>query len=425
MDQAPINGSLRGPVASTTISIVLQSTAVIAPLVSIFAPLFMAPLLLIAALGIGLSALRERRPIPMLGRSLLMLLGLLVLWGALSSLWSVNPKGSIITALQLLGLFVSGAVVLGGVALLDGAAAARIGRWLVIGLIGALIVYAIEIALDSPIQSLIRQTGPDMERIYSPFNRGLAVLVVLLPPALVMLRRRGQAPLAIGLLCAALAIVYVYYGSSVAMGVACGMAAAALSFLGRGPMTRLIGWLVAALILVAPLVAREAITPAVLDAVGKQTSNISVPHRLVIWQFVGAKTLERPLTGWGLDAARALPEGKTKTPLTTLSCQAPCFIAVERLPLHPHNMALQWWLELGLPGAALGAAVLFWLFHQIPRLAADRMEEALLVGQLTAAVVIAGLSYGAWQSWWLAALALAIAMARVALSVAPKRSPPP
>ena len=32
------------------------------------------------------------------------------------------------------------------------------------------------------------------------------------------------------------------------------------------------------------------------------------------------------------------------------------------LPLHPHNAALQVWLELGLPGAALMALLLSWLW---------------------------------------------------------------
>jgi O-antigen ligase len=421
MDQAPINEPMRAPVrgAGAPITRVLQGTAVIAPLVSIYAPLFMAPLLLIAALGIGLSALFARHPVPVLGRPLLMLLGLIVLWGALSSLWSIAPKASVMTSLQLLALFTSGAVVLGGVALLDGAQAARIGRWLVIGMIAALVVYTIEITLDSPIQSLIRERREAFEGIYSPFNRGLAVLALLLPPAALALRRGGHRLLALGLLAATIAIVYLYYGSSIAVGVTCGIVAGTLSFFGRGAMIRLIGWLVAVMILVAPYVAREAISPTVLDAVGKESSSISVPHRLVIWRFVATKALEQPLIGWGLDAARAFPEGKTTAPVTTLSCQPPCSTEVEQLPLHPHNMVLQWWLELGLPGAALGAMALLWLFYLIPRLTLDRVEQGLLAGQLTAGIAIAGLSYGAWQSWWLATLALAMSLSAAVLRAKP------
>ena len=419
MNQAPTNGPTSDPLAGAggAITIILQGTALIAPLVSIYAALFMAPLLLIAAFGMGFAAIWQRRPIPVVGRPLLMLLGLVVLWGAMSSLWSVNPRGSIITALQLLALFASGAVVLGGVTLLDEAAATRIGRYLLIGIIGALVIYTIEITFNSPIQSLFRRTGPEMEQIYSRFNRGLAVLVLLLPSAMIALGREGYRSLALALLAASLIIVYLYYGSSIAVGMTCGIVAGVLSFFGRGIMIRLIGWFVAAMVLMAPLVAREAITPVLLDAVGKEVANISVIHRLVIWRFVATQALERPMTGWGLDAARSFPEGKTKVPVSAPNCPAPCSLEVEQLPLHTHNMALQWWLELGLPGAAFGASVLLWLYHLIPRVAHDRAEAGLLAGQLTAGTTIAGLGYGAWQSWWLATLVIAMALSAAALCV--------
>ena len=421
MDQAHIHDSLRAPMAGAgaAITVVLQSTAVIAPLASVYAPLFMAPLMLIAALAIVLAALRERRRIPVQGRPLLILLGILVLWGAISSQWSVYAMGSFTAALQLLALFAAGAVVVGGAVLLDGAEAARIRRALVIGILVTLVIYTVEMVLNSPIQSLIKESHVGLEQIYSPFNRGLAVLVLLLPPAALALRRGGYQNSAIALLAATMAIVYVYYGTSVALGVACGIIAGTLSFLGRGPMTRLIGWLAAAMVLASPFVAREAITPGLLDTVGEEVYNISIPHRLVIWQFVGTKALERPMTGWGLDASRSFPGGKTTAPVTTRMCQPPCSTQVEQLPLHPHNMALQWWLELGLPGAALGATILSWFFHLIPRVALDRIEEGLLVGQLTAGAMIAALSYGAWQSWWLSTLVIAVALSTAATRVMP------
>jgi exopolysaccharide production protein ExoQ len=418
---AQTHDSLRMPIdgAGTIITIILQAMAVTAPLVSINAPLFMAPLMLVGALAIVLTALRERRRIPVPGQPVLILLGIMVLWGIMSTRWSVYAMGSFMAALQLLALFAAGAVVVGSAVLLDGAEAARIRLALVIGILVTLAVYAVEMVLNSPIQSIFRDSLVGLEQIYSPFNRGLAVLVLLVPAAALALRRGGRLLLAIALLAATMAIVYVYYGTSVALGVACGIVAGTLSFLGRGPMTRLIGWLAAIMILASPFIAREAITPGLLDEVGKQVFNISIPHRFVIWRFAGTHALERPMTGWGLDAARSFPGGETTAPVTTRICQPPCTTQVEQLPLHPHNMALQWWLELGLPGAALGATILFWFFHLIPRVALDRIEEGLLVGQLTAAAMIAALSYGAWQSWWLSTLVITLALTTAAIRVMP------
>ena len=72
---------------------------------------------------------------------------------------------------------------------------------------------------------------------------------------------------------------------------------------------------------------------------------ISAGHRLLIWSFTGDRIAERPLTGWGLDASRAIPGGRD-----------PIRPGEAWMPLHPHNAALQLWLELGAPGGRTGAS---------------------------------------------------------------------
>ena len=78
---------------------------------------------------------------------------------------------------------------------------------------------------------------------------------------------------------------------------------------------------------------------------------ISAGHRLLIWSFAGDRIAERPVTGWGLDSSRAIPGGDD-----------PIRPRETWMPLHPHNAALQVWLELGAPGAALFAllAAIVW-----------------------------------------------------------------
>lgn len=423
MDRMQTNhaGQSRAEGAGVYITLILQTAAFMAPLIAVYAPLGMAPLMLAAAVAIVGAAVIDRRRVPVVGRPLLMLLATLVAWSFLSGRWSVNPIGSVAASFQLLGLFAAGAVVLGGAALLDGRETARIGRALAIGLVGALAIYTVEMVLNSPIQSLLRQRAEGLERIYSPFNRGLAVMVLLLAPAVIALRRLGYAPLAGLVLAAAVAIVYVYYGSSVAVALVAAFIAAVLSYFGRGAMTRLTGWIMAALVLLAPFAVERILTPAAVERIAARTDNMSVSHRLIIWDFVAEKALEHPYRGWGLDAARVFPGGQAMADAHSKTCQPPCAAQVQVLPLHPHNMALQWWLELGLPGAAIGAAVLFWLFHQIPRLTGDPAEEALLVGQLTVAIGVAALSYGAWQSWWISTLVIALAMTRVCVRIVPEQ----
>jgi O-antigen ligase len=145
-----------------------------------------------------------------------------------------------------------------------------------------------------------------------------------------------------------------------------------------------------------PLVLRDADTVKTLLA-----------HRFYIWDFTGKRIAERPLVGWGLDSARAIPGGKELIRLDQ-----------ERLPLHPHNAPLQVWLELGVPAAVLFALLLGRLWLRLGAIAWPPLFAAASGGSFAAICVLLSAGWGIWQEWWLATLGLAaftiIAMARAA-----------
>jgi O-antigen ligase len=88
---------------------------------------------------------------------------------------------------------------------------------------------------------------------------------------------------------------------------------------------------------------------------------------------------------------------------------------IEQMPLHPHNAALQIWLEAGGIGAALTSLfVLLALSTAARRWPLSRPGAAASLSFAVAALLIAGLSYGIWQTWWLATLWLGAALARPA-----------
>lgn len=93
---------------------------------------------------------------------------------------------------------------------------------------------------------------------------------------------------------------------------------------------------------------------------------------------------DRPLRGWGLDASRMFGPG---------------------IILHPHDNALQVWLELGLAGALLAAGI--WL-AAVRRLARPEPDIAAAAATASASVYLlfGALNFGAWQEWWLALAAL-------------------
>jgi O-antigen ligase len=106
--------------------------------------------------------------------------------------------------------------------------------------------------------------------------------------------------------------------------------------------------------------------------------------RLGYWSHTIDWIAERPVIGWGLDASRVMGPG---------------------IQLHPHNGALQIWLELGLIGAVAAAA--FWGLS-LARMSRPQPDRRMVgvAGAVTAYIVFAWVNYGAWQGWWVALGAL-------------------
>lgn len=126
--------------------------------------------------------------------------------------------------------------------------------------------------------------------------------------------------------------------------------------------------------------------------------------RTEIWSFVCARIREHPIIGAGLDASRLYPEAIQRGD-----------VVFRQISLHPHSVSLQVWFETGAVGAGLAALVILGGgAHLARRLGADRQVMAGACGAAAAAGVIANISYGAWQEWWIATLFLAAGLVAAA-----------
>ena len=98
-----------------------------------------------------------------------------------------------------------------------------------------------------------------------------------------------------------------------------------------------------------------------------------------------------------------------------INIRPPCesnWTSGESLPLHTHNAILQIWLELGGVGAFIFGIILVAINLGLQN--ANRFVAAFSQSQLTAAIVVSSLGFGAWQSWWLSLLWLsALIMASI------------
>lgn len=156
-----------------------------------------------------------------------------------------------------------------------------------------------------------------------------------------------------------------------------------------------LGGLIAGIMLAAPWIAQAMFEtlPSLLENYEWFTTGASAPARMEIWNFVSQKILEQPFFGHGIEATRAIQDFQS----------AKIYHASAQV-LHPHNFVLQIWIEFGALGVVIVTGILLYILHKISRTPIEQAKIYLPV--FCAVLVMAGLSYGLWQGWWLGLMTL-------------------
>jgi O-antigen ligase len=338
------------------------------------------------------------------------ILAALLLWGAASAMWSLGPGRSLILDMRLAGVFAAALALAAAAGQV--AAPRRLVTFLIAGIAIGLALSGYDLLSDGGLSSLVSV------RVFRPFrlNQIAIGLAILLLPVTALLIERGRVMAALIAAAAMAGAVLLLDDAAGKTALLASLPIAALLYRWRASAARIAAIVSAIGILTAPLtLPRLAQAPGLLAAADAVKG--SAGHRLLIWSFVGERIADRPFAGWGLDAARAIPGGKDEV--------RP---GMTQLPLHPHNAALQLWLELGTPGAVLFALIVGWLWLRLAAAPWPRLYVAAVGGSLTAALAAAFAAYGIWQEWWLSTLGLArfliLVMARAAEPAA-NATPPP
>jgi O-antigen ligase len=318
----------------------------------------------------------------------------------LSAAWSIDPWRSMGLDARLAGLFIAAlalAAAAGRVAV-----PRRLALFLAAGTAIAIVLALFDLATEGGLSRYF-----SIRAFRAPRLNQIAVWIALLwlpMCALLICRRRTVLGVIAGI--AMTVTVLTLDGTAAKLALGLSLPVAGLLYLRRGAVARALAVLSVLAILTAPLtLPRLAHLPTVFGVA--DAFKDSAGHRLLIWSFTGDRIAERPFLGWGLDASRSIPGGKEEIrPAQTW------------LPLHPHDSALQLWLELGAPGAALLALFVGLLWLRLAEVRWPRLYAAAAGGSLFAASSVAVAGWGIWQEWWLGTLALAlfatIVMARAA-----------
>lgn len=372
-------------VASRVAGYALVFAAALTPLMAWLGPLGFAPLLGLVGL-VCLPLVRIRSEDAAVGVVLL----LLVAWAALSSLWSPEKPHKLDDSVALkLGL----QLVLYWSAW-QGARQAEPGlrrralqvfAWGLAGYGGLLLVEAFTGAgvyqlLRNAIHDPIR---PDLGR--KNIAQGSFVLALLWPVAAAGGWRAGApwwlaVPMALG--SAVLSQIFLSDAPVLAVGVV--VAAGGLVWIWPHSAPKAMALGAAAFILLMPVG---------LLALIQSGANLNLPlswsERVGYWTYAVQRIAEHPLRGWGLDASRTFGPN---------------------IGLHPHDGAIQVWLELGVLGACLAA--LIWAIA-LRRLARETrsLVTAAAAGSAAVYLFFGSVSFGVWQEWWLALAAMVCVIA--------------
>ena len=117
-------------------------------------------------------------------------------------------------------------------------------------------------------------------------------------------------------------------------------------------------------------------------------------NRLEIWDAISKKIMLSPWVGYGLENIR-----ETKLDMAHMYWKP-------ETVLHPHNYALQLWVELGLVGIVSFLAG-FWLV--IWRIKSMSQKDQLLALSLLVSIIAINLTaYGLWQGWWIGFMLMSV-----------------
>lgn len=250
-------------------------------------------------------------------------------------------------------------------------------------------------------------------------NRNMAAMSLVLWPMLLVMwmhvsaARRWLASIAV-LAVAAVTIGLSQHDTSVLaliVGVPCALLCAWRPRLAFGLVTA--GWLVATLLIVP------------ITDWGYRTAQLHqvswLPHtgrqRIILWGYTAEQVKKHPLLGVGTDSTKPLDASRgprVETP--------PGHVYQLRTGPHAHNIYLQTWYELGLPGAALLCAFGLALLQALSRTSAT--ARPFLLATFVSAAIMASLTWGLWQAWFMGAFAFTAILALLAAELVRRSGDP-
>lgn len=382
------------------------------PTLVLFAAKGIVPALILLMIIAAVDLWGRRPPLPNLGRQWLVPLAFLG-WAALSTIWATDHASALKSLAGISGVFAATSILALSLASAGHMATRKISTSLMIGFAVMCAIYLIEYATDGMLLHIgrdILSKGQSTLKDYRVlYNSGLIILTGLAVPLIlaVWFRQRG-----LGVLFALAIVAAAALADAAVIIVALGIGV--LSFASARLLPRVFP--LAALLILAviglslPFNTDRLPDPRIEVPTGEGLWP-PVASRMLIWRAAAEHIQETPYVGLGLNASKGLYPPSSRRYVQIFFDFGESALFVEPIPLHPHNVMMQLWLELGLVGALLFIAMVAQGFYAIAKSDIGKNARAAMFASATTLLFVANISFGIWQKWWLTAIVLTFILA--------------
>lgn len=326
---------------------------------------------------------------PVISKPALIIAGSTMVLALLSCIWSIDPSESLDRCIKIFPIFLGGVLLFSLVKEQDEVFFEKFPKYFVITMLLVASLNAFEMVTSGILHNLIRGQGYIYTDNLSHLNRNIVVMTLcLLPAFMILLSRKQYVLLALLVLVSGIAFA-ITDSQSAHLAFLVGLLTLALF-----PVRQKWAWgvlwaLLSVLLLATPWLAQYMFNnlPQLIENIHWFSTGYA-PQRMEIWDFVSRYALQNPLYGFGIEATKMVEEFDSQT----------LYHGVKNV-LHPHNFAVQFWIEFGVIGPLFLMGIIAYIMSKIITL--PRFSSKLSLAVFMAFISIAATGYGFWQSWYL------------------------
>jgi len=346
----------------------------------------------------------QKHPLENLPKPLTISIFAIPLWALLSSAWTNFPFNSFTTSLKVFALVILGYYWCRFTSNLSLDLRKSLIRALIGGLFIGVLFLLIETWLGNPWQTFWQKTSA------KAFTQGSLMITLTTWPAILWVIRR---PVSLVLRALMVICLFSLIGWTLAqidcdtsfIGLIMGIGA----FLGIISFQSITSWsmriITPILITVFPLISFLFFKPEYIPEYNMYIHSPSYIDRLYIWNDVATSIFENPWKGLGIDGTRYHEKAHLIRNWSYLDSKGHVQKNQSaRFGIHPHNVILQLWLELGFVGYILGIFLAQQILRNIFQAHLSLSERGIAAGLFTSTFIVVWVNVGFWQNWWISGL---------------------